>query len=120
MERTRDQDPARARNLGWSWLTRSQPDMRLERVMGIEPTLVAWEATVLPLNYTRWPTQILCRFQRVGKFRVPTDRSRNGRAFFEWHWPQPSDLTNGRNPLADPACTTCRGAGDAERTYSIT
>jgi hypothetical protein len=23
--------------------------------MGIEPTLVAWEATVLPLNYTRWP-----------------------------------------------------------------
>jgi hypothetical protein len=21
--------------------------------MGIEPTLVAWEATVLPLNYTR-------------------------------------------------------------------
>jgi hypothetical protein len=25
----------------------------LERVMGIEPTLVAWEATVLPLNYTR-------------------------------------------------------------------
>ena len=26
---------------------------RMERVMGIEPTLVAWEATVLPLNYTR-------------------------------------------------------------------
>jgi hypothetical protein len=26
---------------------------KLERVMGIEPTLVAWEATVLPLNYTR-------------------------------------------------------------------
>ena len=25
----------------------------VERVMGIEPTLVAWEATVLPLNYTR-------------------------------------------------------------------
>src|SRR6056297_1160556 len=25
----------------------------LERVMGIEPTFVAWEATVLPLNYTR-------------------------------------------------------------------
>jgi hypothetical protein len=27
----------------------------VERVMGIEPTLVAWEATVLPLNYTRTP-----------------------------------------------------------------
>ena len=25
----------------------------LERVMGIEPTLFAWEAEVLPLNYTR-------------------------------------------------------------------
>jgi hypothetical protein len=25
----------------------------LERVMGIEPTLPAWEAEVLPLNYTR-------------------------------------------------------------------
>jgi hypothetical protein len=25
----------------------------MERVMGIEPTLFAWEAEVLPLNYTR-------------------------------------------------------------------
>ena len=25
----------------------------MERVMGIEPTLSAWEADVLPLNYTR-------------------------------------------------------------------
>ena len=29
------------------------PFFRLERVMGIEPTLFAWEAKVLPLNYTR-------------------------------------------------------------------
>ena len=27
--------------------------VRIERVMGIEPTLSAWEAEVLPLNYTR-------------------------------------------------------------------
>jgi hypothetical protein len=27
--------------------------MEVERVMGIEPTLAAWEAAVLPLNYTR-------------------------------------------------------------------
>ena len=27
--------------------------VRLERVMGIEPTPEAWEAAVLPLNYTR-------------------------------------------------------------------
>ena len=25
----------------------------LERMMGIEPTYLAWEANVLPLNYTR-------------------------------------------------------------------
>ena len=31
--------------VGWSKL--------LERVMGIEPTFEAWEAPVLPLNYTR-------------------------------------------------------------------
>ncbi len=30
----------------------------LERVMGIEPTYLAWKASVLPLNYTRiyWVT----------------------------------------------------------------
>ena len=27
--------------------------MKVERVMGIEPTSQAWEARVLPLNYTR-------------------------------------------------------------------
>ncbi len=27
--------------------------MKLERVMGIEPTYEAWKASVLPLNYTR-------------------------------------------------------------------
>jgi hypothetical protein len=30
----------------------------VERVMGIEPTLFAWEAKVLPLNYTRLKTII--------------------------------------------------------------
>ncbi len=29
--------------------------LKLERVMGIEPTLSAWKAEVLPLNYTRLP-----------------------------------------------------------------
>jgi hypothetical protein len=28
-------------------------DVLLERVTGIEPALSAWEADVLPLNYTR-------------------------------------------------------------------
>jgi hypothetical protein len=31
---------------------------RVERVMGIEPTFEAWEAPVLPLNYTRLITLI--------------------------------------------------------------
>ena len=32
---------------------------KVERVMGIEPTLAAWEAAVLPLNYTRVPVRIV-------------------------------------------------------------
>ncbi len=28
-------------------------DLCMERVMGIEPTISAWKAEVLPLNYTR-------------------------------------------------------------------
>jgi hypothetical protein len=34
-------------------LARTLRDLRLERVMGIEPTPSAWKAEVLPLNYTR-------------------------------------------------------------------
>jgi sulfur carrier protein len=33
---------------------RSHKGAIMERVMGIEPTLSAWEAEVLPLNYTRF------------------------------------------------------------------
>ena len=50
----------------------------LERVMGIEPTLVAWEATVLPLNYTRWPALILCRSRGVGKSTIQPARQSSG------------------------------------------
>ena len=32
----------------------------LERVMGIEPTSKAWEALVLPLNYTRKKRRLVC------------------------------------------------------------
>jgi hypothetical protein len=45
----RDQDTRRAVPLTW--------DFWLERVTGIEPALSAWEADVLPLNYTRVPPQ---------------------------------------------------------------
>ena len=39
----------------------------LERVMGIEPTLVAWEATVLPLNYTRARTDSMQGMWRTAR-----------------------------------------------------
>ena len=37
----------------WPLTTICMGARKVERAMGIEPTLVAWEATVLPLNYTR-------------------------------------------------------------------
>jgi hypothetical protein len=39
----------------------------VERVMGIEPTLSAWEAEVLPLNYTRSYTLIVSILGGVAK-----------------------------------------------------
>ena len=37
----------------------------VERVMGIEPTYPAWEAGVLPLNYTRTFSLCLLFYHRV-------------------------------------------------------
>ena len=37
----------------WGLCARRQPRVALERVKGIEPSYEAWEAAVLPLNYTR-------------------------------------------------------------------
>ena len=40
----------------WGFKKQTSPEpwaTGLERVMGIEPTFKAWEALVLPLNYTR-------------------------------------------------------------------
>ena len=39
--------------------TKGFPDKKIEQVMGIEPTYLAWKASVLPLNYTR---MFLCFF----------------------------------------------------------
>src|SRR5882762_4305219 len=44
---------ARRRHPGPSGPLISARCFRMERAMGIEPTLAAWEAAVLPLNYTR-------------------------------------------------------------------
>ena len=35
------------------WTLGDGPEDGLERVKGIEPSYEAWEAAVLPLNYTR-------------------------------------------------------------------
>ena len=44
----------------------------VERVMGIEPTLRAWEAPVLPLNYTR------LRVRRSKEYPTSVNLSRFG------------------------------------------
>ena len=58
------------RGITWAAYSIARPEGRtmttearrgMERVMGIEPTLAAWEAAVLPLNYTRADDRSLCR-----------------------------------------------------------
>jgi hypothetical protein len=44
----------RVTNGRWVTPTRLEALKILERVEGIEPSSEAWEATVLPLNYTRF------------------------------------------------------------------
>ena len=44
----------------------------LERVMGIEPTFEAWEAPVLPLNYTR-KMAVVREFTTVSSRESPPD-----------------------------------------------
>ena len=46
-------------------------EARVERVMGIEPTLAAWEAAVLPLNYTRAGRRFYGRDAPIGKRPAP-------------------------------------------------
>ena len=46
----------------------------LERVMGIEPTLAAWEAAVLPLNYTRAPIARGALFGSLGAAAARSER----------------------------------------------
>ena len=36
-----------------------------KRVMGIEPTYLAWKASVLPLNYTRMLYSVVSRGDRI-------------------------------------------------------
>ena len=52
----------------------------MERVKGIEPSYAAWEAAVLPLNYTRLGRQKPARLRRDRRilldFRVPTNACR--------------------------------------------
>ncbi len=47
---------------------------KVERVKGIEPSYAAWEAAVLPLNYTRFeavePSLTLNRLERTDVYRI--------------------------------------------------
>ena len=51
--------------MGFSFARFSIP-IKVERVKGIEPSFSAWEADVLPLNYTR-----LCRARYFIRFCPP-------------------------------------------------
>ena len=42
----------------------------MERVKGIEPSYAAWEAAVLPLNYTRKARQVYVITTRPGKITL--------------------------------------------------
>jgi hypothetical protein len=55
---------------------------RGERVKGIEPSCVAWKATVLPLNYTRGQEPMVRR--RDGKGKEGAVRWRTSRACGRW------------------------------------
>ena len=49
----------------WNAGRPEEPGVAMERVMGIEPTYEAWEAAVLPLNYTRSARDSTCISNRL-------------------------------------------------------
>src|SRR5262245_23847579 len=59
----------------------------MERVMGIEPTLVAWEATVLPLNYTR-KSRINARLSRHMDVPAAVRRRASSKSHAFWSMPR--------------------------------
>ena len=69
----RPQDRWAARKLAPAWGLGLGPK-NLERVTGIEPALSAWEADVLPLNYTR----VRSTLYRIGRREHRVERGRSG------------------------------------------
>ena len=53
--------------------------------MGIEPTFSAWEADVLPLNYTRKGTCILTWMHRMNRINTFCHREHRGFRNVEWN-----------------------------------
>ena len=59
----------------------------MERVKGIEPSSKAWEAAVLPLNYTRHPERILSSITgRRSTFLATTPRTSLSKTMEVTHW----------------------------------
>jgi hypothetical protein len=56
-----------------SAMVRRCDERLLERVMGIEPTLAAWEAAVLPLNYTRVALRLYAPTVQAGNRVAPVN-----------------------------------------------
>src|SRR6186997_1039243 len=70
----------------------------VERVKGIEPSYAAWEAAVLPLNYTRAPRN----FTAVGALRRPFVANTPRDPCRPPSLPVPHRRTHGRNHPAPP------------------
>ncbi len=51
------------------------PVFTLERMMGVEPTYAAWEAAVLPMNYTRESFFIIVVSNRIVKTKFGLQKS---------------------------------------------
>ena len=93
--------------------TRS-PAIRLERVMGIEPTYSAWKAEVLPLNYTRKRSPVPVR---------PVQFAQSGRKYPRlsatlWYWWRGKDSNLRRHKPADLQSAPVGRLGTPPRTES--
>ena len=86
-----------AKNLNWNKRGTAATGLEMERVMGIEPTLFAWEAKVLPLNYTRLDLEIP---DALALKKAPVKHWIDGRPIF-----RNRDILTPRNLLQKNWCT---------------
>ena|GEM_PF-694771 len=75
----------------------------MERVMGIEPTLSAWKAEILPLNYTRLSKPLICDYSASATKNYASSfcyEKRNGRLLYQSTICSPVTSSHNKNTLA--------------------